>query len=66
MASSIINITNQQELDLQIEDCLRLQEEIKKMQEQLNKTIELYNNKSYSIFLCSDAHKDLLPTIKTF
>lgn len=64
MKSSIVNITNQQELDLQVQDCLKLQKEIKKIQDKLNKTIELYNNKSYSIYLCTDEYKDLLPTIK--
>lgn len=64
MTSSNIYITNQQELDLQVQDCLKLQKKIKKIQKKLNNTIELYNNKSYSIYLCTDEYKDLLPTIK--
>lgn len=62
--TSIINITNQEELDLQVQDCKKLQKEIQKLQEKLNNAIELYNNKAYSISVCTDEYKDLLPTIK--
>ena len=62
--TTIINITNQTELDLNVQDCKKLQKQIQKLQEKLNKTIEEYNNKAYSISICTEEYKDILPTIK--
>ena len=62
--TTIINITNQSELDSNVQDCKKLQIEIAKLQEKLNKTIEEYNNKAYSISLCTEEYKNILPTIK--
>ena len=61
---TIINITNQQELDLNVQNCIKLQKQIEKLQKKLNKTIEEYNNKAYSILLCTEEYKDILKTIK--
>ncbi len=62
--TTIINITNQQELNSNVQDCKKLQKEIEKLQKKLNKTIEEYNNKAYSIFICTEEYKDILPIIK--
>ncbi len=62
--TTIINITNQQELDLNVQNCIKLQKQIEKLQKKLNKTIEEYNNKAYSISLCTEEYKDILKTIK--
>jgi hypothetical protein len=64
MTNSIINITTQSELDLNVQDCKKLQKEIQKLQSKLNKTIENYNIKAYSIFLCTDEYKNELPILK--
>jgi|688.fasta_scaffold901168_2 DNA-binding protein YbaB len=61
---TIINITNQQELDSNVQDCKKLQKQIQKLQKKLNNSIQEYNNKSYSISICTLEYKDLLPTIK--
>ena len=64
MTSSIVNITNQKELDLQVQVCKKLKKEIEKLQEKLNKNIKQYNNTVYWVNVATDEYKDLLPTIK--
>jgi hypothetical protein len=62
--TTFIHITNQQELDLNLQDCIKLQKQIEKIQKKLNKTIEEYNNKAFSISLCTEEYKNILKTIK--
>jgi hypothetical protein len=47
-----------------LQDCIKLQKQIEKIQKKLNKTIEEYNNKAFSISLCTEEYKDILKIIK--
>jgi len=64
MTSTFIHITNQEQLDLNVKDCKKLQKQIEKLQEKMNKTIKNYNNIAFSIKMVTSEYENILPEYK--
>lgn len=57
MTNEFINITNEQELNLNLNDCKKLQKEIEKLEKKIKETMFIYNQKAFAINMVTDKHR---------